>query len=121
MEGPEVSVIRETVLTYGRGYVVQIGVTGTIQTETGKVVDIEKLDYLLQEVRDVLAEAYINKDNSKERLAPSIFPSYGLTAEVFCVWLATKLMEFLLVSDRVSPSFVRVYDTPTVFAELAIK
>ena len=100
--------------THGHTYKLQIGVTGLVKPETGMVLDFGDLKQIVNTaIIEELDHHFLNAVEVKN------FPKDMPTAECMVEWLVGVLKEIFLVSpwSGISLSFVRLYETPTSYAE----
>jgi len=96
---------------HGHSYVLQIGFAGEVDPKTGMVADFSKIKYGMSPVIEVLDHSLLN---SVEGIG---FPSALPTAESMVVWLKRSIQERLEKEMNSKLVFVRLYETPTSYAE----
>jgi len=104
--------------THGHTYHLQIGVKGKVDSQTGMVIDFGDLKEIVKErIIDKLDHKLLN--HLDEDIGTECdFPSNQPTAENMVLWIAEELrMAFLLNLELPSITFVRLYETPTSYAE----
>ncbi len=95
---------------HGHTYRMQIGVKGAANPHTGMVVDFSEVKELVnQRIINKLDHSYLNDQ----------LPYESPTAENMVVWIVEKLYDLFAVEweGKVRLSFVRLYETPTSYAE----
>jgi len=100
---------------HGHTYRLQVGVKGPIDPETGMVTDFGILkDIVKMYVIDKLDHSFLN-----ESLDLFYLPNGAPTAENMVVWIVKVLNEFVLEEweGLVKLHFLRLYETPTSYAE----
>jgi len=99
---------------HGHTYRLQVGIKGEVDPEFGMVIDFSTLK------NDVFAAVICRLDHSflNEPVNPNIyvpgFPMHMPSAENMVLWIRDRLL------DRFSPkylAFVRLWETPTSYAE----
>lgn len=130
MKGPEITVVKEMTFDsahylpcydgpcsrlHGHTYKIQVGIKGHVSSETGMVCDFVDLKKVIKEVVDLLDHQCLND------IEDSNFPNQKPTAELMLVWLAAKFIDNLANYDPpVRLHFVRLWETPTSYAEIVI-
>lgn len=105
--------------THGHTYRLQVGFKGPVDLETGMVVDFGYIKEMIKErVVDRLDHRYLNLLNEEEPIIPE-FPYFLPTAENMVIWIVGELKRALKIvyDDLVKLSLVRLYETPTSYAE----
>lgn len=95
---------------HGHTYRMQIGIKGAVDPNTGMVVDFSEVKELVnQRIINKLDHSYLNDQ----------LPYESPTAENMVVWIVEKLYDLFAVEweGKVRLSFVRLYETPTSYAE----
>lgn len=93
--------------THGHHYVLQVGVEGIPDCSTGMVEDFSRLKHIITKIIiDKLDHKYLNA------LDIPFFPSDMPTAENMVRWIVEVLCNYWPAL-----SFVRLYETPTSYAE----
>ena len=95
---------------HGHSYRLQVGMTGSINPKTGMVIDFSKLKKLVGEFVDFMDHECLNTIKS------NAFPAMMPTAEYMVLWLSLKLTSFLR-QEEPRLTFIRLYETPTSYAE----
>lgn len=96
---------------HGHSYRLQVGFTGTINPETGMLVDFKDIKKIVKtHVVDVLDHQFLN-------VVDKSGPLKNPTAENMIVWIKEKIEESILPSGHVSLSFIRLYETVGSYAE----
>ena len=90
---------------HGHSYRLQIGVIGPIQ-RNGMVMDFTQLKQKVQPLVDMLDHHFLNDVKAKS------FPWQMPTAENMVRWIRRQLL-----SEEFPISFIRLYETPTSYAE----
>ncbi len=97
---------------HGHRYVLDVEITGKPNTKgpaTGMIIDFSDLKQAVNKVIiDVLDHTCLN-----ESLPSSVYP----TAEEMVVWIAARLKFYLDLDGEKYVSRVRLYETPTAYAE----
>lgn len=98
---------------HGHTYTVVFGISGFVD-DTGLMIDFGDIkDIWKKEIEIFLDHRYINET----------LPPMNTTAENIVVWIYEKMKEALLAEERVTKGqqarveFVRLYETPTSYAE----
>jgi len=102
---------------HGHTYTLLVGVRGATDEETGMVVDFADIKRAVKPLLQALDHQYLNELSS---LAPHgvRFPADLPTAERMVEWFARVLQtESQCWQSDVSLTFVRLYETPTSYAE----
>lgn len=98
--------------THGHTYRLQIGYKGEIHPDTGMVIDFSDIKELVkEEIVDKLDHQFLNQLSSTDG-----FPSHLSTAENMVIWIVNKLIP---IAGRLC--FVRLYETPTSYAEWRVE
>lgn len=95
---------------HGHTYRMQIGIKGAVDPNTGMVVDFAEAKELVNKIIiDKLDHCYLNEQ----------LPYYSPTAENMVTWIVEKLFDLFAVEweGLVRLCFVRLYETPTSYAE----
>lgn len=101
--------------THGHTYRLQVGFRGPVSIQTGMVVDFGELKALInQEIISKLDHRYLNLLNEEEPIVED-FPYYVPTAENMVKWIVKSLQRHFW--DSFTLVFVRLYETPTSYAE----
>lgn len=108
---------------HGHTYKLQIGVRGKVDPKNGMVVDFGDLKEMVEEkIVEKLDHRHLNtvgcrKDDCDEDLQS--FPRELPTAEMMVEWIVDVLGEYLMDEweGLVTLCFVRLYETPTSYAE----
>ncbi len=116
---------------HGHRWALQVGFEGEVNPETGMVIDfgdvkravqpliIDKLDHKLLNEIDLDMDAYGQPVLSEDMTAPiaPMFPNYAPTAENIIGWIihVLKAQSFQWPGARLS--LVRLYESPTSYAE----
>ena len=96
---------------HGHSYRLQVGFTGTINPETGMLVDFKDIKKIVKtHVVDVLDHQFLN-------VVDKSGPLTNPTAENMIVWIKEKIEEFIIPSGHISLSFIRLYETVGSYAE----
>lgn len=96
---------------HGHSYRLQVGFTGTINPETGMLVDFKDIKKIVKtHVVDVLDHQFLN-------VVDKSGPLKNPTAENMIVWIKEKIEEFIIPSGHISLSFIRLYETVGSYAE----
>lgn len=91
---------------HGHNYDLEVGVTGTIDPETGYLIDLKILkDMIKREVEDVL-------DHKNLNIEVDYFKTINPTAENIAVFIYNQLREVL---DSTFELEVKLYETPRNF------
>lgn len=104
---------------HGHTYTLQVGITGPVDPGTGMVIDFTDLrEKLVKGILAAVDHQYLNEIKFSEGL-PAPFPYSNPTAERMVEWIVQCLV---VICDReegflVRPTFVRLYETPTAYAE----
>ena len=94
--------------THGHTYRLQVGYKGDINPDTGMVIDFSDIKKLVkEEIVDKLDHQFLNQLSSTDG-----FPSHLSTAENMVIWIVNKL-----IYTPGKLCFVRLYETPTSYAE----
>jgi 6-pyruvoyltetrahydropterin/6-carboxytetrahydropterin synthase len=95
---------------HGHRWTLQVGIQGTVQD--GMVMDFSKLKGIVkQEIINPLDHHCLNE------VPQDGFPTGYPTAENMVIWISRTLFERISLEDHVSLSFIRLYETPTSYAE----
>jgi len=100
---------------HGHTYRLQVGVRGSVAPETGMVADFGILkDIVKMHVVDKLDHTFLN-----DSLDLFYLPNGAPTAENMVVWIVKVLNAFILEEweGLVKLHFLRLYETPTSYAE----
>lgn len=130
MKGPEITVVKEATFDsahylpcydgpchrlHGHTYRLQVGVRGHVSSGTGMVCDFVELKKAMKTYVDMLDHQLLNE------IEDPTFPNRCPTAELMLVWFAAKLIDALATHDpMVKLHFVRLWETPTSYAEIVI-
>ncbi len=132
MKGPEIMVVKEMTFDaahflpcysgpchrlHGHTYKLQIGIKGAVDGKTGMVCDFTVLKSIMNELVELLDHRCLNDVQDEN------FPNQNPTAELMLVWFASKMIDKLSElqpSHLVLPAFIRLWETPTSYAELRI-
>jgi len=97
---------------HGHTYRLQVGYKGDINPDTGMVIDFSDIKELVkEEIVDKLDHQFLNQLSSTDG-----FPSHLSTAENMVIWIVNKLIP---IAGRLC--FVRLYETPTSYAEWRVE
>lgn len=96
---------------HGHSYVLQIGFEEEIDADTGMVVDFSQIKYEMEPIIGALDHTYLNE------VSLSNFPKEMPTAENMVLWLAQEIRERFTWALDVDLVLVRLYETPTSYAE----
>lgn len=100
---------------HGHTYRLQIGITGPIDESTGMVMDFAGLKNLINDkIVDRLDHQFLNN------IDYAGFPAHQSTAERMVFWIWSLLSTIWQISDPINGrelSFIRLYETPTSYAE----
>ena len=101
---------------HGHTYKLQVGLQGEVKRETGMVVDFGEVKSIIKPLVDAMDHSVLNdlSDSSKSCYMPG-FPRKP-TAENMVLWLAERI-RFELVAKDVRVTLVRLWETPTSYAE----
>lgn len=105
--------------THGHTYRLQVGFTGPVDLETGMVVDFGELKKTIEKIIvEKLDHTYLNLINDEKTVIPN-FPCQLPTAENMVLWITLELGKTAMAQQEglVELSFVRLYETPTSYAE----
>jgi len=91
---------------HGHTYRLQVGVKYSIDPQTGMVMDFGILKSVIQPIIDRLDHACLND------IGDNGFPCTLPTAENMVLWMAEQLLQVISVLE-----FIRLYETPTSYAE----
>jgi 6-pyruvoyltetrahydropterin/6-carboxytetrahydropterin synthase len=95
---------------HGHRWVLRIGFKGPINPETGMIIDFSELKSSIDHlVIDTLDHKFLNE------LAPKLHFPKNPTAENILEWIIWRINHFSDLKGTLS--FVRVYETPTSYAE----
>lgn len=132
LKGPEITVVKEMTFDaahylpeyegpcqrlHGHTYKLQVGVKGKVNPKTGMVCDFVVVKSIMKQLVDLVDHQCLND------VKQGSFPNHMPTAELMIVWFATMLMDRLSLEfrdDSVYPAFVRLWETPTSYAEIII-
>ena len=105
--------------THGHTYRLQVGFKGPVDLETGMVVDFGELKKTVEKnIVEKVDHTYLNLINDEKTVIPN-FPCQLPTAENMVIWIVRELKRTLKIvhDDLVKLSLVRLYETPTSYAE----
>lgn len=131
MKGPEVTVVKEMTFDsahylpeydglccnmHGHTYKLQVGIKGRVNTKTGMVCDFSIVKKIMKQLVEKMDHKCLNK------IEDAGFPNTNPTAELMVIWIALKMMELLPdgKEDKIFIDFVRLWETPTSFAEIYV-
>jgi 6-pyruvoyltetrahydropterin/6-carboxytetrahydropterin synthase len=95
---------------HGHTYRMQIGIKGVANPHTGMVVDFSEVKELVnQKIINKLDHSYLNDQ----------LPYESPTAENMVIWIIERLYDLFAIEweGKARLSFVRLYETPTSYAE----
>ena len=99
---------------HGHTYKLQVGIKGEID-ESGMVMDFKKLKEMVQSYVNALDHSYLNELEGREFGA---FPAKMPTAEKMVEWFVRHVSSDLAYADTsLRLDFIRLYETPTSYAE----
>jgi 6-pyruvoyltetrahydropterin/6-carboxytetrahydropterin synthase len=104
--------------THGHTYRLQVGFRGPIDRYTGMVLDFGEIKEIVNTlITDKLDHRYLNLVNEQEPIILD-FPYLVPSAENMVKWIVGKLKEYISKwEDLAELVFVRLYETPTSYAE----
>jgi len=105
---------------HGHGYRLLVGVKGKIDYDSGMVIDFTHLKIIVkQEILDHVDHVLLNDLKSEPGQLGFNFPWEMPTAENMVIWILSRLQnrwEEVRIEGKIS--FVRLYETPTSYAEV---
>jgi 6-pyruvoyltetrahydropterin/6-carboxytetrahydropterin synthase len=98
---------------HGHTYRLQIGIIGSVNPESGMVMDFKQLKNITKPILDQMDHAYLNNIKVDD------FPTGMPTAENMVIWITDQIRMKLYETHRRSLELglVRLWETPTSFAE----
>jgi len=98
---------------HGHTYKLQIGLKGKIYPDTGMVLDFGHIKTYVQDfIIDIMDHKLLNDITPGNN-----FPTEQPTAERMVVWIVQVLKGLFPIANTEKLSFVRLYETPTSWAE----
>jgi len=94
---------------HGHRFVLQVGVKGTVLSN-GMVIDFSELKEIVNQKLAGLDHSYLNEVDLPD------FPNEMPTAENMVLWIRDKLQNYLRMAAGLL-LFIRLYETPTSYAE----
>ena len=104
---------------HGHTYRLQVGAKGPIDPETGMVVDFATVKEIVEStIVNALDHGYLNEMDRDEDYFND-FPKWNPTAELMVAWMVLALTNFFNEQWEgiVKLALVRLYETPTSYAE----
>ena len=96
---------------HGHTYRLQIGIKGGTDSKSGMVMDFVELKRIVRDYLDVLDHHCLNEVTSFD------FPYQNPTAERMVTWLSLCLLHHFVDPEMPNLEFIRLYETPTSYAE----
>jgi 6-pyruvoyltetrahydropterin/6-carboxytetrahydropterin synthase len=97
---------------HGHQWVLEVGVTGPLDEETGMITDFSNLKNLVNElIIDKLDHQYLNE------LEIEGFPSDCPTAEKMSIWMISTLNKYLKDKTTCELALLRLYETDNSYFE----
>jgi len=102
---------------HGHTYTLEVGVTGALNPD-GMVMDFKELKTIVsQNVLYYVDHSYLNNIQTENK--NNMFPCDNPTAENMVMWIRFQLIPWLnTTSKRIT--FIRLWETPTSYAEWSI-
>ncbi|MFA7671798.1 MAG: 6-carboxytetrahydropterin synthase QueD [Sphaerochaetaceae bacterium] len=96
---------------HGHTYRLQVGFKGPVNFETGMVVDFADIKKVIRKsIVDKLDHVLLNE------ISYDLFPNHTPTAENMVEWMV-QVIQSASTPDAAKLSFIRLYETPTSYAE----
>ncbi len=95
---------------HGHHYRLQVGFSGDIDKQTSMVIDFGTVKEMVRDILDELDHTCLNE------VKYCNFPRKQPTAENMVVWIANMIVYRIGATD-IKLTFVRLYETPTSYAE----